>query len=97
MRKDFGFRYCSTFICLCQILSNHGLTRIKDSSHDLQLNGAISFYFYLYLILHACAERFDVTRNLENFLVFGRTKQDLRATVYLLELLSEQNVQAVKY
>jgi len=28
-------------------------------------------------MLHACAERFDVTENLENFLVFGRTKQDL--------------------
>jgi len=25
------------------------------------------FYFYLYLKLHACNQRFDVTENLENF------------------------------
>jgi len=70
MRKDFGFRYCSTFICLWQILSNYGLTMIKRFV-DLQVNCAISFYFRLYLMLHACVERFDVTGNLENFLVFG--------------------------
>jgi hypothetical protein len=28
---------------------------------------AISFYFYLYLMLHACDQRFDVMENLENF------------------------------
>ena len=70
MRKDFGFRYCSTFVCLWQILSNYELES-KDSSRDLQVNCAISFYFRLYLIFHASAERFDVTRNLENILVFG--------------------------
>jgi len=43
----------------------------KDSSHNLQANCAISFYFCLYLMLHACALRFDVTENLEKFLVFG--------------------------
>jgi len=46
------------------------LTRLKISSRDLQTNCAISFCFYLYLMLHACAVRFDVTRNLEKFLVF---------------------------
>jgi len=30
----------------------------------------ISFYFRLYLMLHACAAKFDVTGNLENFLNF---------------------------
>jgi hypothetical protein len=39
-------------------------------SHDLQLNCMISFYFRLYLMLHACAVRFDVTENLENFFRF---------------------------
>ena len=44
---------------------------LKDSSHDLQINCAISFYFYLYLMLHACVTRFDVTGNLEKILVFA--------------------------
>ena len=45
------------------------LLSLKDSSHDLQANCAISFCFHLYLMLHAYA-RFDVTRNLERILVF---------------------------
>jgi len=44
---------------------------LKDSSRDLQTNCIINFYFYLYLMLHACAPRFDVTSNLKKFLVFG--------------------------
>jgi hypothetical protein len=43
----------------------------KDSSRDLLANCAISFCFRLYLLFHACATRFDVTGNLEKFLVFG--------------------------
>jgi len=43
----------------------------KDSSRDLQLNCEISFYFRLYLMFYTCATRFDVTGNLENFLIFG--------------------------
>ena len=31
------------------------------------MNCANSFCFYVYLILHACAARFDVTGNLEKF------------------------------
>jgi hypothetical protein len=69
MRKDFRFRCRSTFVYLWQILSNYRL-RLKDSSRNSQLNCAISFYFRLYLMLHACAERFDVMENLENFLIF---------------------------
>ena len=45
---------------------------LKDSSHKLQY--AISYLFYLYLI-HAT--RFNVTRNLKNFTIFLKTKQDL--------------------
>jgi len=70
MRKDFEFYYCSTFIYLRQILFNYRLTRIKNLSRNLQVNCTISFNFYLYLMFHVCVERFDVTRNLENFLVF---------------------------
>jgi len=33
---------------------------LKGSSRDLQLNCAISYLFYLYLMLHTCAARFDV-------------------------------------
>jgi len=33
-------------------------------------NYVISFYFHLYLMLHSYAAKFDVTRNLEMFLVF---------------------------
>ena len=48
----------------CPIMDYLGL---KDSSRQLQANCAISYSFYLHLMLHACAARFDVTRNLENF------------------------------
>ena len=44
---------------------------LKDLSRDLQINCIISYSFYLYLILHACAARFDVTENLVKFWVFG--------------------------
>ena len=37
--------------------------------------------FYLYLIFHACAARFDVTGNLEKILDFGRTKHGLNCYV----------------
>ena len=39
----------------------------KDSSRQLWVNCAINYSFYLYLMLHICAARFDVTENLENF------------------------------
>ena len=38
---------------------------------DSQTNCAISYSFYLHLMLHAYAARFDVTGNLENFLFLG--------------------------
>jgi len=37
---------------------------LKDSSHDLQLNCAINYLFYLYLMFYTCAARFDVIGNL---------------------------------
>ena len=43
---------------------------LKDSSRDLQVNCAISYIFYLYLMFHACAARLDVTGNLVKFQVF---------------------------
>ena len=36
----------------------------KDLFRKLQINCTISFCFRLYLLLHACAIRFDVMRNL---------------------------------
>jgi len=44
---------------------------LKYLSRDLQINCAISYFFYLYLMFHACAVRFDVMGNLVKFLVFG--------------------------
>ena len=44
---------------------------LKDSSRQLQANCVISYSFYLYLMLYACAARFDVTKNLENFWFLG--------------------------
>ena len=44
---------------------------LKDSSRDLQVNCTISYLFYLYLMFHACAARFDVMGNLVKFWVFG--------------------------
>ena len=44
---------------------------LKDSSRDFSANCAISFFFRLHLVLHACAARFDVTGNLENFWFLG--------------------------
>ena len=49
-----------SFVCgkYCPIINELGL---KDSSRKLQTNCAISFCFLLYLVLHTCAIRFDVT------------------------------------
>ena len=44
---------------------------LKDSSRQLRANYAISYSFYLYLMLHAYVARFDVTKNLENFWILG--------------------------
>ena len=44
---------------------------LKDSSRQLQVNCAISYSFYLHLMLHACAAIFDVTRNLGKFWILG--------------------------
>jgi len=53
-------QYCPIIDYLCS----------KVSSHELQINCAISYFFYLYFVLHACAIRFDVTKNLKNFANF---------------------------
>ena len=52
----------------CPIMDYLGL---KDSSRQLQANCAISYSFYLYLMDHACAARFDVTGNLGKFWILG--------------------------
>jgi hypothetical protein len=40
----------------------------KDLSRHLQTNYVISYLFYLYLMLHACVERFDVMDGRGNIL-----------------------------
>jgi len=52
----------------CSIMDYLGL---KDSSRQLRANCAISYSFYLHLMLHAYAARFDVTGNLEKFWILG--------------------------
>ena len=72
--KFFGFWLLATvalsflFGKNCPIMDYLGL---KDSSHDFSVNCVISFFFRLYLVLHVCAARFDVTGNLEKFWVLG--------------------------
>jgi len=62
-----------SFVCgkYCPIID---LLGSKDLSRDLQTTCVISFCFRLYLMLYTCAARFDVTGNLENFLVFRVNK-----------------------
>ena len=43
---------------------------LKVVSRDLQVNCAISYLFYLYLMFYACVIRFDVMENLVKFWVF---------------------------
>ena len=40
---------------------------LKDSSRQLRANCAISYSFYLHLMLHTCAIKFNVMENLEKF------------------------------
>ena len=44
---------------------------LKDSSRDLQVNCAISYLFYVYLMFYVCAIRFDVMENFVKFWIFG--------------------------
>ena len=44
---------------------------LKDSSRQLRAKCAISYSFYLHLMLYACAARFSVTGNLEKFWILG--------------------------
>ena len=44
---------------------------LKDSSRHLRANNAISYSFYLYLMLYTCAARFNVTENLKKLWILG--------------------------
>jgi len=67
VRKILVFGYRSIFVFIWQTLSNHRVTSLKRLISQITGNCTISFYFRLYLMLHVCDQRFDVTRNLENF------------------------------
>jgi len=63
--QNFLFLGTVAFRFIWQTLSNHGVTRLKRFISQITGNCAVSFYFYLYLMLHAYDQRFDVTENLE--------------------------------
>ena len=50
---------------------------LKDSSRQLRANCAISYSFYLHLMLHTCAARFDVTGDLKKFWILVGSKQGM--------------------
>jgi hypothetical protein len=60
------------FVVIWQLVSD-----LKDSSREFHLNCVINFIFYLYLMLHACVQKFDVTENLEKLCKILETKQAL--------------------
>ena len=65
----------------CQIMEQLGL---KDSSPKLVAINAISYFFSLYLILHADVQMFDVT----GCKIFGRDlNRTYNTTSYLLDAL----------
>jgi len=63
------------------------------SSCKLLSSCVFSFVNSLYLILHACAARIDVTKNLIFFLILGVTKQGLRSweTIFSLNVPLSQS------
>ena len=67
MRNFLTFGYCSILFVFGKNYSIMDYLGLKDLSRQLRANCAISYSFYLHLMLHACAVRFDVTGNLENF------------------------------
>jgi hypothetical protein len=56
-------------------------------SRPFRLNYVISFIFYLYLMLHACVQRFDVTGNLKILVKFLASKRCLRIGMALRNAL----------
>jgi len=72
-RKNLGF----TNVILSVLFSNYysiiDQLSSKNSSRKLQVNFIISYLFYLYLVFHACAAKFDVTENLEKFWKLNKT------------------------
>ena len=56
----------------CLIIDYLGL---KDLFRQLRANCAISYSFYLYLMLYACVARFDVTENLKKIWILCGPKQ----------------------
>jgi hypothetical protein len=74
MPKFLAKRYSSVFVVIWQILSNHGLIRLKRFVSSISSKLCNYVYFYLYLMIHAYVQRFDVTENLEKFDILGATE-----------------------
>jgi len=65
---------------------------LKNSSRDLQANCAISFCFYLYLMLHTYAVRLDVKENLEKLKSFSDLVQFPKFFVFRALLFLFSNI-----
>ena len=48
--------HCSIFVVIWQIVSNHSLIRLKRFVSWISSKLCNQFYFYLYLMLHACVK-----------------------------------------
>jgi len=73
---------------------------LKDSSRDLQVNCAISYYFYLYLMFYVCAARFDVMGNLVKFWVYlnkavGSGSRPFRPPRWYMHMTTQRNCLAI--
>jgi len=81
-RKYEYYYFCLYLTNIIKLWTNYTQKiRLVNSDQTVKF----SFYFPLYLILHACVYRFDVTRNLKNFTNFFGTKQGLKGTSNLLK------------
>ena len=51
-RKVYG--YCNIFVCICQLVSNHRLTRLKKSSYKLKINYIVNYFLFIFNTMCMC-------------------------------------------
>ena len=110
MQQSFLVERENNTVTLSSLFDKHcliiELLGLKDLSNDLQVNCVISFYFYLYLMFHTCAVRFDVTKNLYFFYFLGELTRPVCKAEYVAQaqvqlcvfvyLISEQSNRYLK-